>query len=420
MPSPSEVREVLSELAEPVVPAEGYEDRIMRRARRIRGRRRIVSGAAAVVCVAVLATMFRFVAVGPAPELAAVAPDGPFLGWGAVGDVDPGLVQEATEVWDRAGPHTGVRTLVATRDVQLRSVVVLQGYDSRGLPRLAFFTSDQSAADALRLRADRPAPDPVRTRVVSLVSPRLTGPTGTVSTDGWGSFAIVVAMPGVFALRLLNTTIDVQMFGNPDGPTSRLAVQNLPLAGTAQTTTIAGFIKADRPLARATKVFEVPGEGGAIGDVRAVPAEVVGRADQQLTVAFPKDRPVRLGQLAVVTEGLVGRVTTVDAARGEATIDLVTSASFTGTVYSNISNVPGTVRGTGGKLVMEDLPADGDLYGTNRILMPDPSQPNDQVGAITIGRATTDKPANATTVELTPTADLAHLENLSIMTPPTD
>ena len=420
MHSPTELRDGLAELAEPVVPVEGYEDRVLRRARRLRGRRRFAAGAAAAVCVAVLVTMFRVVGFGSAPQLAAVPPDGPFLGWSPAGDVDAGLVREATNVWDRtgsAGPHTGVRTLVATRDAQLHSVVVLQGYDKRGAARLAFFTSDQSAADALRLRVDRPVPDPVRTQVISLVSPRLTGPAGVASKDYWGSYAIAVAMPGVTAVRVSSTAIDVQMVGEPDAPTRRLVVQSLPPAGTAQTTTIAGFIKPKRPFAEATKVFEVRGEDGVDGDARAVPAQVVSRNGQQIVVAFQKGAAVRQGQLAVVAEGLVGRVTAVEVARGKATVDLVTSIGFAGEVYTSISNVSGSVHGTGDKLVMERIPADGEIYQGNRVLMPDPSQGSNQVGAITIGLASTTKAADGDTVELTPTADLSRLKEVSIMTP---
>lgn len=424
MHNTTELRDGLADLAEPVIPTEGYEGQIMRRADRLRGRRRIAAGAAAAVCLAVLVTMFRVVGFGSTPQLAASPPDGPFLGWSPVEDVDAGLVREATDVWDRtnsAGPHTAVRALVATHNPRLRSaVVVLQGYDKQGDARLAFFTGDSGAADALRMRVDRPAPDPVKTQVISLVSPRLTGAAGVVSNESWGTYAITIAMPGVTAVRVSSTTVDDEMIQNPDGPTSRLVVARLPIAATAQTTTIAGFIKPKRPFASATKVFEVPGEGGVDGDARAVPAKVVSRNGQQIVVAFPKDQVVRQGQLAVVAEGLVGRVTAVDAVRGEATIDLVTSTGFAGQVYTNISNVPGSVRGTGGKLVMENIPASGEVYQTNRVLMPDPSQPSNQVGAVTIGRASADKAADATTVELTPTADLAHVTKLSIMTPSAD
>ena len=229
MHNTTELRDGLADLAEPVTPTEGYEDQIMRRANRLRGRRRIAAGAAAAVCLAVLATMFQVVGVGSTPQLAASPPDGPFLGWSPVGDVDAGLVREATDVWDRtnsAGPHTAVRALVATHHPSLRlAVVVLQGYDKQGTPRLAFFTGDTGAANALRMRVDRPAPDPVQNQVISLGSPRLTGTAGAVSKDGWGTYAIAVAMPGVTAVRVSSTTVDEQMIQNLDEPTSRLVVQ---------------------------------------------------------------------------------------------------------------------------------------------------------------------------------------------------
>lgn len=423
----AEVRAGLVDLAGPVIPAEGYERQIMRRADRLRRRRRIVAGAAATVCVAVLVTMVRLVGFGSAPHLAASPPDGPFLGWSPVGSVDAALVREATGVWDRtdsSGPHTAVRALVATHQYRLgAALVVLQGYDTRGAARLAFFTGDPRAAGALRMRVDRPAPDPVTTQVISLVSPRLTGAAGVVSSDPGGgthTVAIAVARPGVTAVRVSSTTVDDDLVQDPDGPTSRLVVQEFPVETTAQTTTIVGFSTPRRPFARPVKVFEASGEDGVPGDARAVPAEVVSRTGQQVTAAFPTGENVRPGQLAVVAAGLVGRVATVDAVRGEATVELVTSSQFTGAAYTNISNVPGFVRGTGGKLVMEGMPPDGDVYRTNRVSMLDPSQPGDQYGAVTIGRASADKARGATTVELTPTADLAHLTGLWIMTPSPD
>jgi hypothetical protein len=413
------VRDGLIELAERVEPAAGYEDRVFRRARRLRTRRRLAAGATSALCLAVIVTMFRLVWAGPAQPVA-VPPDGPFLGWPPVGSVDEHLVREATEVWDRAepaGPHTAVRTLVATSEQYLHAIVVLQGYNNQGAARLAFFTSDTSAADALRMRADRPAPDPVSTKVISLVSPRLTGPAGAASNDYWGTFAIALAMPGVTAVRVSTPTIDQELVGAPDAPTSRLVVSKLSLAATPPSTLISGFVEPRRVLAKPTKVFEEPADYGADGDARAVPAEVVRRTGQQFVVALRDDQAVRPGQLAVVPEGLVGRVTAVDALRGEATIDLVTSAAFTGEVYTNISNVPGTVRGTGKKLMMERTRTGGDVYQGNRVLIPDPAQRNDHVGAVTIGRASDDLPADSSAVELTPTADLAHVHKVSIMTP---
>ncbi|GAA1596498.1 rod shape-determining protein MreC [Actinoplanes couchii] len=421
----TELRDGLVDLAESVTPAEGYEDRIMRQANRLRSRRRLATGTAAAVCLAVLVTMFRVVGLGSTPHLVAAPPDGPFLGWSPVGDVNADLVSEASEVWDQAGstgPHTAVRAFVATHHPRLGSaVVVLQGYDKLGVARLAFFTGDSGAADALRMRVDRPAPDPVKTQVISLVGPRLTGAVGEVGQGSNAStIAIAVAMPGVTALRVSSTAVDDEMTQDPGGPTSRLVVKRFPIAATAQTTTITGFVKPDRPFASAAKVFEVTGEDGVDGDARAVSAEVVSRTSHQIVVSYPADQEVLPGQLAVEAEGLVGRVKAVDATRSEATVELVTSTGFAGQVYTNISDVPGSVRGTGEKLVMENISADGEVYQTNRVLMPDPSQQSDQVGAVTIGRASVDKAAGATTVELTPTADLAHLTSLFIMTPSAD
>ncbi|MET7398895.1 rod shape-determining protein MreC [Dactylosporangium sp. NPDC005572] len=421
MHSQIELRDRLAALAEPVKPVEGYEDKVMRRSRRLRRRRRMTAGAAAAVCVAVLVTMFRVVGFGPAPQLAAPPPDGPFLGWSAVGDVDAGLVREATDVWDAVGgPHTAVRAFVALRnDQQLHSIAVLQGYDKQGDARLAFFTSDVSAAKALRLRADRPAPDPVTTQVISLVSPRLSGPAGVVSTDEFGTYAIAVAMPGVTTVRVSNSIIDDEMIGDPDAPTGRLVVQRFPLAATAQSTTISGFVKPDRPLAKTTKVFVVQGDGGADDDARAVQGKVVAETGQQIVVAVQQIQAVRRGQLAVVAEGLVGRVTAVDVTRGEATIDLVTSTGFAGPAHTDISDVPGSVRGTGTSVVMERIPTGEQKYTVsagNRVVMPDPCQPNDQVGAVTVGRASSAKAAEASSVELTPAVDLTHVREVSIMT----
>ena len=183
MRNATEVRDGLAVLAEPVTPTEGYESRIMRRADRLRARRRVATGAAAALCLAMLVTLVQIVGVGSAPQLAASPPDGPFLGWAPVGDVDAGLVREATEIWDRtdsAGPHTAVRPLVATRHPSLHlAVVVLQGYDKRGDARLAFFTGDSAGAAALQMRVDRPAPDPVSTQVLAI------GPASLLRAPGY-------------------------------------------------------------------------------------------------------------------------------------------------------------------------------------------------------------------------------------------
>ncbi|WP_433306046.1 RNA polymerase subunit sigma-70 [Actinoplanes sp. CA-030573] len=415
MRSTEELRDQLTELAGPVTPADGYEALVLRRAARIRARRRLAGAGAAVMCVALLASLFWVAGVGPAPRPAATPPDGPFLGWPAAGTVDTALVAEATRAWGGAGPHTAVRPLVATRDRLLQSVVVLEGYDRRDQARLAFFTGDRTAAGALRLRADRPAPDPASTRVVSLVSARLTGPAGVAGDTFWDTYAIAVAMPGVTSVRMSSTSIDQELRGDPETPTGRFVVAGLPTA-TPETTTIEGYVRSSRLFARWTRVFAVPGDGGAEGDTRAVRGDVVRRDGDRVVVALEDGGPVRPGQLAVVAAGLAGRVAAVDAARGEATVELVTSPGFASTAYTAISNVPGSVRGTGGKLVMDHIPA-GDkmeIYQGNRVMVPDPAHGT----AVTIGRAAATKAATAGTVELTPTADLANLRRVSIVTPP--
>jgi hypothetical protein len=368
------------------------------------------------VCLALVVTTLRLVAFGPAPQLTASPPDGPFLGWPAVGEVEADLLREATGVWNSAGPHTAVRALVATRDQLLHSVVVLQGYDQRNSPRLAFFTSDRTAGDALRLRADRPAPDPVTTRVVSLVSPRLTGPAGRAGDGFWDTYAIAVAVPGVSTVRVSTTTVDDEMRGDPDQAQGRFVVEAAPGA-TAQTTTVTGLVRSSKLLARWRTAFAVPADGGADGDARGVRGEVVRRVGDQIVVAIPGGQAVRPGQLAVVADGLVGRVSGVG--RGEATIDLITSTGFTIPAYTNISNVPGSVRGAGEKLTMERIPA-GDkmeIYEGNRVVVADPAQRDDHLGAVTVGRAAATKADGADFVELTPAVDLARLREVSIMTP---
>ena len=409
----TELRAGLADLAEPVTPVADYEVRVLRKARRIRARHRL---AGAAVCLALVATVFRL--AGPAPQLVATPPDGPFLGWSPAGDVDAALVREATEVWDRGGPHTAVRTLVARRDQHLHSVVVLEGLDDRNAARLAFFTSDTTAADALRLRAERPAPDPASTQVISLISPRLTGPAGAPGDSFWDTYAIALAMPGVTTLRLSTTTVDDELRQDPDHATGRFVVTGLPSA-TAETTTISGYVRSARMFARWKQVFAVPGDGGATGDARGVRGAVVRRSDRQIVVVVPSTGQVRTGQLAVVAAGLVGRVTAVDLPRGEATIELITSPGFTSPARTSISNVPGSVHGTGGKMLMTGIPAGPKMYvyHGNRVVVPDPAQDDDELGAITIGRATADKPDGADTVELTPTADLTDLTEVSIMTP---
>lgn len=422
MHSPTDLRNELVELAEPVIPTEGYEARVLARAGRIRSWRRLAGATAAAACAAVVVTMVQLVGIGAAPQLAFPRPDGPFLGWSPAGAVDTTLVQEATSAWDLTGAHTAVRPLVTARSQILPSVVIMEGYDEHSRARLAFFTSDASAAGALHLLVDRAAPDPLTTKVISVVSTRLNGAVGPADTGLGGATAIALAMPGITAVQFTNTAVDQDLKQNSVDATSRFVVMRFPIDSTPETTAVSGYAKSTKPLASWKKEFTVPVDGGADGDGQGVPCQVASRGDQQIVVTVPVGRTVRPGQLAVVAAGLVGRVATVDPARNEATVDLVTSTGFTDQAYTDISNVPGLVRGTGGAVVMDQIPTGANmliLHG-NRVVVPDPAQGSDQIGAVTIGRASADKPADAHSVELTPTADLAHLNEVWIMTPYTD
>ncbi|GIE90521.1 rod shape-determining protein MreC [Actinoplanes regularis] len=419
MRSETQIRQGLAELADTVRSREGYEANVRKRAQRIRTRRRVVSAAAAAACLAVVVSAFRILAPAAGPQLVATPPDGPFLGWASAGDaLDAGLLAEAVKAWDStsgssASPHSAVRPLVATQVPYFGPVVVAQGYDSDGAPRLSFFTADRSNGSALTLRADRPAPDPAQTQVVSLVSSRLTGPSGVASSDYWGTYAIVVAMPGLTKLQVDTTAIDQTLRQGGGLDNGRFVVEELSNSSTAPTTTITGY-------AGTRTVFKTAGEGGAVGDPLAVSAAVVHRDQQQLTVSLADGRTIREGQLAVARDGLVGRVTAVDQDKKQATIALITSTAFVSPVYTNISNVPGTAHGTGDKVVVENIPLGEKsiINEGNRVLAPDPAQRSDTAGAVTIGRATRDKPNDATTVELTPTVDVAKLTEVQIMTPP--
>jgi len=67
---------------------------------------------------------------------------------------------------------------------------------------------------------------------------------------------------------------------------------------------------------------------------------------------------------------------------------------------------------------MERIPAGEkmEIYQGNRVVVADPSQQGDQIGASHWPAAAT-KPADTDTVELTPTANLADLHEVTIMTP---
>jgi hypothetical protein len=354
-------------------------------------------------------------------QVAAPPPDGPFLGWDVVGNaVSGGVDNQVVTTWDASAqahrsvspePHTEPRVLASTRNSFLGTLVIAQAYDGAGQPRIAFFTSGPNDGAELVLRADRPAPDPVSTKVVSLVSARLQGPAGAVSGDYWGAHAVVLAMPGVTAIRLSSTTIDDEMREGDGGDTGPLLVQPLPISSTALTTTITGYNGK-------THLFTAHADGGAIGDAQPVAARVISRSAQQLTVSLNDAAPVEPGQLAATREGLVGRVTSVDQTNSSAVIELVTAEGFHSVGYTDISNHHGQINGTGSGIEIGDLATDAEINPGNRVLVPDPAQQDDRAGALTIARASSSKSPGATSpAQLAPTADLANVSELSILVP---
>jgi len=414
MPMDIDLHENLKALAEQVRPSPDPERAVMTRVRRTRRRRRMtVSAAAVAVGVALVASLTQ--AVAAQQQFAAPAPDGPFLGWQVAGDAaDTALVQQAQRTWDvtagaaaSVGPHREVRPLLVTRDRALGAVVVLQAYDATGNPRLAFFTADKGvAAQELALRADRPLVDPVDTRAVSLVSPRLQGAVGTVSSDHWGTYAIVVASPGVDGLRVSSTTIDQELTQGGAARNGRFLITELPISSTALTTTVRGYVGS-------RTLFTAPADGGAVGDAQAVPVAVIATTAGAVTVTGDVAQ-VRRGQYAAVAQGIVGEVTAVDQTTRTATITLITSTAFSAPAYSNIDIKRGHIQGDGATLLMTGVSPNDVLVG-NRIMVADPAQKHDQAGALTIGRVTA--AADSSSVTVTPGADLAHLQTVYIMVP---
>jgi hypothetical protein len=415
MHTDEQVRAGLVDLAEQVRPSQAPEVAVLRRARQRRRRQRLAAGCAAVM-VAVLAATSMTRLVGVADErLAAAPPDGPFLSWAPAGNaVSSGLTDTVTRIWNAAaadaaasaGPHTEVRTLLATRTEPLGLVVIAQAYDGAGTPRIGFFTGGGADGGGLVLRADRPAPDPATTKVVSLVSARLQGPVGAVSGDYWGSYAIVLAMPGVTSVQVSSTTVDQELRDGDGGRSGRVRVQPLPISSTALTTTITGFH-------RKTRVFRTAADGGAFGDAEPIAAEVIAADPESLTVSVTDTSRVKPGQLAATGDGLVGQVSAVDTAARQVTIKTSTAVGFTSPAYTDISNHSGQVAGDGTGLRLENLPADATVNIGNRVLVPDPAQRDTRVGALTVGRVSGLSP-----VRLSTTANLATVRQVSIMVPP--
>ncbi|GAA2331715.1 rod shape-determining protein MreC [Dactylosporangium salmoneum] len=391
----------LHDLADELGPLPVPHEEIRHRTRRLRRWRRAGSLAAAAAVAVTVVTVSVALAARPTP-MPVTAPDGPFLGWPVTGNATgTGLLAEAVQVWDStraSGPHTDIHALLVDRDpVLLGPVVVLEGRDAQGEPRLAILTGTAEDRDALRLRADRPAPDPVTTRVVSMVSGRLSTATGIEPLDSRPSaWLFALGAPGVTGFGYHSTAVDQELVegGGPDLG-RRLLVSLPPGATPINTTVIARHAGA--------VVFRGPADGGAIGDAVAVPATVLTRSSDHARIQG-SPRALLPGRLVATPDGLLGRIT---AASGEeADVELVTAASFSIDALTDITYRPLRVVGTGGNARLDQVPADANVVATNRIVTVDPAQHSDRLGTLTIGRVGT---TGHDLVPATATSDLSRV-----------
>ena len=391
---------------------------VRQHAGRIRRRRRT---AAAAVLVAVLAG--ASVAIGGlwgggAAQLPASAPAGPFLGWSTYGANSAALTGRATTQWESTktsashGPYSDVHTLLATSDTALGPVVMLEAYDSDGRPRLAILTGTIGDASALVLRADRPAPDPNTTRVVSIVSTRFgTTPGATSSTST--AWAIALGAPGMTHLSVASPSVDMPLGHSGSGSSkSRLVIQGLPPASSALTSTVNGYVGK-------AQVFKGGVDGGAFGDAVASPTRVTAVDGGYATVKRSADQQMAVGELAVTPNGLVGQVSGVTATT--ARIQLMANPEFMVAANMDISHIPVTLTGTGRAVQLVLKNAADQIYATNRVMVADPAEHSDQIGEITAGRvANSTDSTNAAGYVLDATAKPAAVGAvIYIMTPDT-
>lgn len=265
-------------------------------------------------------------------------------------------------------------------------------------------TPDDPYGGKVWLRADRPGPDPVTTRALTLVTPRVGPgvgqiaaaqsvaaaqpatplpddakqtdlPSGTVH----GVFVIALAAPGTEHVRYDTTVVD-QRWGTdtPGGPKSRLVIESTFADAAAYNTTFVGYIGG-------VDVWRASGVRG-VGDPVSVAATVAHRSDSQLTLQAPPGDVVRIkpGLLAVTRDGLVGRV--VDVSGRQVRVQPVTASGFTMEAHSAISNHPGVVAGTGGSVVFTR--DDGRTGDVHRVVVEDPAQLDARTGAVTVGFVT--------------------------------
>jgi hypothetical protein len=246
---------------------------VVRRAARRRRLRR--AGVASGLVLALVSVPLWRPLLAPA-RLGPAAADGPYLGWSPRGDLagDAAFVRSAVAVWDTGsgGPHRDVRVLYAGRSRTVDPVVVVEGLDDSGAPRLGVLTGPLLAVDeqppavpgALVVRADRPAPDPAVTRQVSVLARRLP-PAGRVELDD-ELVLLALAEPGA-TLGVTSTAWDSYSDGRAPG--TDLLVSRLPGMGTLANVTVS--------VSRGSRaVWSGPPGGWSLHDPVAPPGGTVG------------------------------------------------------------------------------------------------------------------------------------------------
>lgn len=387
---------------------------IRRRVSAVRRRRAaLATSALLIMAVVAMPVILATVAAPSQRELPVVQADGPLLSWERAGEAPEALVDDAVRAWDQATGTGGsaivqstVRALLATEHPTLGSVVVLQSSDNAGRARIGFFAT--ASTSRMWMLADRPAPDPRQTRVISLVSPHR--PSRSADVDYWSGYVIAVATPGVTHLRITSTTVDDDIGGGKGPATGRFIIRALPRTSTALNVRIEGFVGN-------ASVFDAPAQGGALGDADALPATVLSRSEDTMTVSVTDPGRVRAGQLVAVADGLVGRVLQVDPASRQVQVQLPNASGFTLAAYTDISNQHGVLRGTDDGLLFENLDPNAAVNEGNRILVADPSQAGNLAGAITAARPTQTRTSAQSAVAARSTVSVDDLREVYISVP---
>lgn len=407
------LRDLLSESAAEIAPKPLATTELYGAARR-RSVRKTTGTVFALLAVAFSSTLFAAQLLRPAPSLPATAPDGPFLGWPMITNTAPStLIDASLAQWDTAAQtrHTDVRALAAMNDTILGPVVVLEGNDANGKARLAILTGqprDRTGEQRLTLRADRPAPDPQQTKVISLVTARVGTVQATLPQDASATFVIALAAPGADEVRVQSSAVD-QTIGNA-GTRGRFLLRPLPPNATAVNTRIQ-IVKDDAAVAEHSS-----GLDSGLGDPQMV-AATAGTVDtdsHRLTLSMlPTGRPADLvGHLVVSYDGVVGKV--VEADNGQTTVETITSPGFSIAVQTNISAYRSRTIGNGSQLVLSSSDEDTRIEKGNRIVLD--GTPFDAAGLATIGFADAGCRGHLCNgLILTPAVDTSRLQTVYIL-----